>query len=119
MSSLHCRSGEFRHRVSIVKPATQQDASGGNDLRRNIFVAGFWAKIESVDGSDQLAAGADTSTVTHIVTFRISTTPPKITAAHQVIFNGWLFQVRAVQNVEERGKLMTLTCIEINDSNED
>jgi head-tail adaptor len=39
-----------------------------------------------------------------------------ITAAMQVWFNGRQFQIQAVQNPDERNKMLLLQCLEINDS---
>src|SRR5438445_9405559 len=106
-------AGELRHRIDIVRPSPSQDASGGWDVSLNKLFARVWAKIETLDGTDSLVAGAEASQVVHAITIRYRT---GISADMQVIFQGRLFQIKAAPNPDERNKMLRLVCVEINDS---
>ncbi len=107
-------TGRLRNRVSIVSVSPTQDSTGGTNLSVDVLYANVWASIEAQSGSDTPGAGsAGVSRVTHQVVIRYL---PGIVAKMQVQFNGRQFQIEAVQNPDERTKILILQCVEINDS---
>lgn len=64
----------------------------------------------------QQTQDGDPSTGVTWVNLRKAPTRAGVTANMQVIFNGRLFQIEDVLNVDERSKFLILNCIETNDS---
>jgi SPP1 family predicted phage head-tail adaptor len=107
-------TGRLRNRISIVRVSPVQDSTGGTNLSVDVLYANVWASVEAQSGNDSAnGAGGFVSKVTHQVVIRYR---PGITAAMQVQFKGRQFQIEAVQNPDERNKMLILQCIEINDS---
>jgi head-tail adaptor len=64
------QAGKLRHRISIVKVNPTQDSTGGTDLSVDVVYASVYASIEAVGGSESMAAGQETSVVTHQIIIR-------------------------------------------------
>lgn len=110
------QAGKLRHRIDIVNPTNVQDSTGGTDLSDDVVIENVWASVEAVSGSESFAAGSQVSIVSHQIVIRYPDTPPRITSAMQVWFNGRQFQIVSVMNPDERNKMLCLMVIEINDS---
>ena len=102
-------SGEFSLMVPREMTLVKLETDGGN-----VDATGLTGRVEAQSGGDSAnGAGGFISKVTHQVVMRYRT---GITANMQVQFNGRQFQIEAVQNPDERNKMLILQCVEINDS---
>lgn len=108
-------SGKLRNRVTIVAPASTQDSTGGFSQSDYTTVLECWAEIRTLSGNEAMGAGAEVSTVLHLVTIRYPNGTP-INASMQVVFQGRKFQIVSVENPDERTKKLVLRCVELNDS---
>jgi|HubBroStandDraft_6_1064221.scaffolds.fasta_scaffold200800_1 SPP1 family predicted phage head-tail adaptor len=106
--------GRLRNQISIVRVSSVQDSTGGTNLSVDVLYANVWASVEAQGGGDSANGGGGfVSKVTHQIVIRYLA---GVTAAMQVQFQGRQFQIEAVQNPDERNKILILQCIEINDS---
>lgn len=103
------KSGEFRHRIIIVKPTLAQDTAGGWQIDSENTVATVWAKIEALTGRELQAAQQKVSEVTHKITIRWF---PGIVASMNIWFAKRQFQIQDVQNPDEVHKMLELLCLE-------
>lgn len=108
-SNTRIRAGELRHRIQLVKPTLVQDASGGIEEDQASVTATVWASVEALTGRELYAAQQKVSEVTHKITIRYMS---GITAKLNVRFDNREFQIEAVQNPDERRKMLLLLCIE-------
>jgi SPP1 family predicted phage head-tail adaptor len=112
--TLRLTAGKLRHRIQIVTldPSTGQDSTGGFDLSKYVTYATVWASVQAISGTEQLAAGAQTSQVNHQIVIRYL---PGVTAAMQALFQTRKYQITAVRNPDGRRKMLVLDCVLIAD----
>jgi SPP1 family predicted phage head-tail adaptor len=103
------KAGKLRHRVEIYKPTFVKDDIG-NHIPTWVKVAEAWAAIEPLKGDERWAAAYAQATTTHRVTMR----PPGIAVhpSNRLVFNGRIFEIEAVLDIEERGRELQLMCVE-------
>jgi SPP1 family predicted phage head-tail adaptor len=111
-------AGKLRQRIKIVQPNVTQDASGGWTIDDASPIAIVWASVEMLSGRELSAAQQLVSEVSHKITIRWMR---GIRASQQVWFNdaeglNRTFKIQAVQNPDERNKMLFLLCIERDDS---
>ena len=108
-SATRIEAGKLRHRIQLVQPTLVQDASGGIEEDQASIFATVWASIEALAGRELYAAQQKVSDVTHKITIRYMT---GITAKLNVRFGNREFQIQAVENPDERTKVLNLLCLE-------
>lgn len=64
------RSGDLRERVTILKPIYASSTQSGQGVATFSPLADVWAKVEPVDGTENLEAGSITSLVSYKVGIR-------------------------------------------------
>jgi SPP1 family predicted phage head-tail adaptor len=106
-------AGRLRHRVILVQPSVTQDTTGGWQIDSTNTVATVWASVEALTGRELIAAQQKVSEVTHKVTIRWMA---GIKANMNVQFDQRQFQIQAVENPDERHKMLVLLCIERDNS---
>jgi len=108
-SATRIEAGKLRHRVQLVQPTLVQDASGGIEEDQASIFATVWASIEALSGRELYAAQQKVSDVTHKITMRYMA---GVTAKLNVRFGNREFQIQAVENPDERTKILNLLCLE-------
>jgi SPP1 family predicted phage head-tail adaptor len=111
--STRIAAGKLRQKIDILQPTGVQDSAGGISLADYTVLATVWASIEPTGGTETLAAGSETSVVTHRIEIRYIA---GLNASMQVGFSGRKFQITAVENPDERTKKLYLQVVELNDS---
>jgi SPP1 family predicted phage head-tail adaptor len=106
-------AGKLRHRIDLLKPSVAQDQFGGTDESAANLFATVWASIEAVSAGERFAGEQITSVVSHRITIRWRA---GVGSDMYVSFDGRQFQIQAVQNPDERHKMLVLPCLERDDS---
>ena len=103
------RTGKLRHRVELQKASFIVDDLGYH-LEEWETVATAWAAIEPLKGEEHWQAASVQATTTHRVTMR----PPGVAVhpSNRLVFNGRIFEIEAVLDIEERGRELQLMCVE-------
>ncbi len=103
------RTGKLRHFVEIHAFTVVEDDIG-NQIETWAKVAEAWAAIEPLKGDERWAAAYAQATTTHRVTMR----PPGVNVhpSNRLVFNGRVFEIEAVLDIEERGRELQLMCVE-------
>lgn len=69
----------------------------------------FWAAVEPMSGGESFRSDQIQDTATHVVTFR---GPNGTRARDRLLFDGRVFNVTVVSDIESRGSKMVANCIE-------
>jgi SPP1 family predicted phage head-tail adaptor len=101
--------GEYRHRITIQEKGMTPDGEGGweegwNDLQT------VWAKIEPIQARQQYqfnSVGVDAS---HRIKVRGGVA---VKEEHQILFGTRTFEIKTIENIEERGIELVITCREM------
>jgi SPP1 family predicted phage head-tail adaptor len=73
-------------------------------------VATVWANIRPITGKEYFASGAVQADVTHYVTIRYY---DGLTPKHRLVYDGRVFEIRHVLNIQERNTMQLLLAREI------
>jgi SPP1 family predicted phage head-tail adaptor len=105
--------GELRQLVRVQSPDYAADASGAKTL-----VPATWADVATASARIYTAGGRETSmasqivsNVSHVVKMRWQGVVVK--ANYRVIYEGRIFTVQYVEDVEERNRVLLLYCLEV------
>jgi SPP1 family predicted phage head-tail adaptor len=115
MPNTMLQAGKLRHRIQIVEPTLARDSSGGWDVNAATPVVNAWASVEALAGRELYAAQQKVSQVTHKVTIRYR---DGIKSKQNVWFHDRMFEIQAVENPDERTKMLVLLCLERADSSQ-
>lgn len=103
-------SGKLRNRIDIESPVTAPNGSGGSTVVWTAITASkIRAYIKPISGAERLQAMRLESDITHRVFIRYRS---DFTAASRINYNGRLFQIRAILNLEERNQWLELYAVE-------
>jgi SPP1 family predicted phage head-tail adaptor len=102
------RAGDLRRQIKIQQRSTAQDTLGQPVLTWT-DVCTTWADIQPLSGRELELAQAINAEVNHQVTIRYRT---GITAAMRVLYQGRIFNIQAVMDVDTRHKELQLMCSE-------
>ena len=105
-------AGRLRHRVQIQEASETRDAYGG--------VTTTWTTVGTVyaaivpmhqvgQGRERLEADRIQSEVTHRITTRFR---GDVTPKHRILFEGRVFELERVANVDERDRELSILAIE-------
>ncbi len=100
--------GQMRHKIEIKELQEVDDKMGGQGTEW-VTVWTKRAKIVGVSGSERLRSMQLNATSTHKMTMRYFA---GLTEKHQIVFDGRLFQIRYIDNVEEKNRFYIVTCEE-------
>lgn len=101
--------GKMRHSIEVRELQEVPDNMGGQSTE---WVT-VWTKkalIETLSGFERLRSMQLKATLTHKIVIRYFA---GLTPKHQILFDGRLFQIRSVINVEERNRFYELSCDEV------
>ncbi len=103
--------GELRHRLTIQAERTTSDGGGGlsDPWADPVAIATVWGKVEPLSGGERLHAAQIQDRLSHRIVIRHRA---GITAAMRVVFGARIFNIRAVIDVDERGRFLELLCEE-------
>lgn len=99
-------AGDLRHRVTLQKRVQGFDPIG-QPIEGWDDVATVWAAVEPLRGREYLAAGAMQSSVEVRIRMRYR---PGITSAMRVAFDGDVYDIKAVIEVNTRREELQLMC---------
>jgi len=102
---------ELQHVVEIQVESTAGDGGGGqtDPWASPVIVATVRARVEPLRGNERLHAMQIEATLTHRVTIRHR---PDVTAKMRLKFDNRFLNIRAVIDVQERGRFSHLMCEE-------
>lgn len=103
--------GTLRHRVQLQQKSASQDAAG-QPLTTWTTVLTTWARIEAITLREMFQANQLVSQISHTITMRYQSTVP-VAPGMQILFGTHTYTVQAVNNIEERGVLLRLLCLQI------
>ena len=103
------RSGDLRKRVILQKRDVTLD-SAGQQVTTWTTLATVWASIEALSVRDLLAAQAVQSEVSHKITvrYRSEFSTPVADATYRLNYNGRLFNIKGVMNIDERNRTIEI-----------
>ena len=107
------RAGALRHRVTIERKVSAQDATGA--LVESWEVVGtVWAEVVPMTARELVAAGRDFGEISHQVLIRYhpALAAPLSTAATRVVYGVRVRALFGSINQDERNRLITLMCKE-------
>lgn len=112
-------AGQLRHQISIQAQSTAQDPDTGEPASVWNTTLTTWAQIETLTAREAYQAGASqfVAQVTHMVTIRWPGASVRIAGGMRVLFGERMFMIQAVDNVQERNRLLKLACLEVNGGN--
>lgn len=87
------RAGPLRHRVTIERPAYQQEPLTGEMLQSWALVAVVWARVEDLSARDFIAASAAQSAVTARIVIRYR---EGIDSAMRILHRGKIYNIHGV-----------------------
>lgn len=108
------RAGPLRHRITIERPAYQQDPLTGEMVASWVLVAKPWARIESLSARDFIAAAASQSEITTRITIRFR---EGVDSTMRILHRGKIYNIHGVLADPDSGlEYLTLPCSEgVND----
>jgi len=105
------RIGKLRHRVTVERAKKVKDPEWGDakDVWSSLFTT--WAAVEPITGKESYLPTQTVATVSHRVTMRW---PQDVTVkpTDRIFFNGRIFNIEAVLDIEERGRELQIICSE-------
>lgn len=106
-------AGFLRHQVTLQSRSTVQSATGAQQEIWNDLLTCF-AGIETISEREVYQAAQFIAQVTHRITIRWPGASITVLGGMQVLFGSRVFKVQAVENVQERNRVLRLHCLEIN-----
>lgn len=107
-------SGAMRSYVQIQRQGGRDAAGGLADVWTPVWST--MAAIATLSQSEVYEPGQIVGRVSHRVTVRWPGASMVIAEGMRVAYNGRTFQIQAVDNVQERNRVLHLLCLEINGS---
>lgn len=115
---LNLPSGMLRDPIQIQAPSSTPGPYGAS-VTPTSWVAALncMAKIDAISTRDTFGGGQLTSQVSHVVWLWWTDTPIK--AGYRIVFQSTPsmparnFMIQAVENVQERNRVLTLRCLEV------
>jgi SPP1 family predicted phage head-tail adaptor len=100
--------GQFRHKITLMKPVTTQDEIG-NTIEEWQPVRACWAAIKTVSGREYFAAASVQAERTYRFIIRYT---PGINETMKIDYQGRLFDIQSVLNDDEGRKTLTIIATE-------
>ncbi len=106
-------AGELRHRVTLQARGIASDALGGQ-VQTWLDVATVWADVEPLSARALMAAQANRSELTHMVTIRyqVRFADPLYMATLRILYGKRGLNINGAIDVGERHKFIELLCSE-------
>lgn len=106
------QAGLLRKRITFQERTTAQDTFGAQTDYWSDMIPLF-GEIVPATGRELQSAGAVQQTLSHVITVRWPGPGVSITPANRAIYNGRVFNIEYVTNVDERNKTLTIGAIEL------
>ena len=103
------QAGKLRHRIKILKAVDQRGATFGEAKLAYETVAIVRAAVIPLAGKEFWGAAQTEAGISHRIEIRYL---PGITPKHRIEFNGRIFEIVSVLNLEERNREIHLMCWE-------
>ena len=103
--------GSLRHQIQIQRQSSTLD-SFGQPQASWTTIATAWAAIAVATQRELFGSGQLASQVTHVVTTRYQSVGLK--AGLRVVYAGHIYQVQALNNIDQRQNWVKLLCLEVN-----
>lgn len=104
--------GSLRKRVTIQLRSKSRDEFG-EPVQRWASKQTVWASITPVSGEEKDARSGEYAETSHRIVMRYG---PKLRARDRLKYQGRVFDVEAVRNIEERGRFLEIDATEIEDA---
>lgn len=107
-------SGPLRHRVNIQQRQTTQDNFGGQSVTWQDVLTNVHCEVLPMSGRELMAGGGLQAEIMHTVRMRytVELGNPVSAASRRLLYQGRPLNIKNVQNVGERNRLLVLTCSE-------
>jgi len=108
------RAGSLFNRVSVQARSSARD-SFGEQLTTWTEIAQVRAQIETLNVSERFAASALQTDLTHQITVRYHAAlwaDPKAAAKLRIVYSGRYFDIRGIDNVDQRNRVVVLNVAE-------
>ena len=106
------RAADLVHQISLQTPDATQDAAGQPLNTWPVYLT-TRAKVENLSGQQLFQTGQFSSDAIWRVTLRAPGSEATINVGDRVIFATHTFVIQIINNLLERGRVVQLTCIEI------
>lgn len=97
-------ASRLRQRIIVEQAVETADGAGGVQVVWEEFTT-MWAEILPAKSREELFAGQLAKSATHKITVRHN---PEITTKMRVNFDGRLFNIISILNVQERGEMLEI-----------
>jgi SPP1 family predicted phage head-tail adaptor len=104
MTAKTTTSSRLRHRLTLQAEVMTPDGAGGY-VRTWNDVANIWAEIIPFSGRERFFSGKIQAETTHRILLRYRS---DITAAHRLMFENRIFNIRAIMNAREQRDVLEL-----------
>ena len=101
------RAGQLNNRV-VIQANTPSDNTFGEPVRSWATLATVWAEVETMNGAEGLASGAERTSSPVVFTMRHRT---DVTSDHRITWDGGEYDIESVENVAGRNKLLRVTAV--------
>lgn len=107
------RAGDLRHRIRLQRRSETRDALN-QPATSWVDVAALWAEVLPLAGRKLMVGQAIHSEVTHTIGIRYQAqfASPREVAKMRILYNDRIFNIHASIDVEERHKMIELSCSE-------
>lgn len=103
------RAGALRRRVTVQQPVVTANALG-EPIQTWSDVVKTWASIEPTRGQEAMLAMQVNAVSLYTITLRYY---PDITPQMRLLYGERQFQIQNIQNVDERNRVLMLSCVEL------
>ena len=100
--------GKMRHRLELQKATNTTDAGGGITQAWNTITLVYGA-IKPKSGNEKYRQGQLQESTTHEITIRFLS---NISTTYRFKFESRFFNIRNIQNIEERDRFLKISCTE-------
>ena len=114
MNQLVVPAGSLRHTILIQSPSTSHDSFGQTVLTWTTVVT-TRAAIKTVSAKELYQTGQLSSQVTHTITVRWPGILVQVAPGMQVVYGPHTYKIQAIDNVDERNRVLKLMCLAIDD----
>ncbi len=101
------RAGKLRNRV-VIQTNTPSDNGFGEPVVSWATLATVWAEVETMNGSEALASGAERTEAPVVFLFRYRS---DVTTDNRLSWDGGLYDIESLENVAGRKKLLRATAV--------
>lgn len=102
------RAGPLRHQLLVQTKVETRDADGAVTITYT-DLATVWGQVAPLSGSKTVSRDRVEATTVYRIRMRYFA---GLTASHRILLGSRVFQITAIQNVEERGIEWVVTAIE-------